>query len=433
MFRDLADINNDNHLTRDGFAVAIHLIHRKLSGGDLPYVLPSSLIPPSMRSSTPVSSKSLQDIPCKHPSVPLLSVDASRNPKSPLRSPLSSELVGPSNVTYIKPDDVPPALPPKSDLYQELMRENSTLKSRMEALLAQFKSQDEIQTQNDGLTRDHTNLLVKLKEMEQLTSQLLNERNQAAADFAQQNRRLSRRIADTEQAQSQITELKRHLGISTEENHHLTLRIREMQEAADALSLRTMNEVEDFRKQIEALEQDNEHLRSRALEMERSISQSQTSNSETDIRELRILMGDVTRENEELKKRLRDVEKSTTRLLLSTNDRALMDDLKRENQGLKLQILEMDEFTRQLQSSGEDNELRRMLEVVTRENEDLKGQLQEMEIAITQSQSSTRVEDLQTEIRRLKTEIRSLQVQIESSSLGTQEDNTIPPPAYDDT
>ncbi|RXW24903.1 hypothetical protein EST38_g952 [Candolleomyces aberdarensis] len=46
---DLGDINNDGRLTRDGFAVAMHLIEKKLAGGEIPAQLPPSLIPPSMR------------------------------------------------------------------------------------------------------------------------------------------------------------------------------------------------------------------------------------------------------------------------------------------------------------------------------------------------------------------------------------------------
>ncbi|EMD38668.1 hypothetical protein CERSUDRAFT_113843 [Gelatoporia subvermispora B] len=46
---DLADMNNDGRLTRDGFAVAMHLIQSKLNGKDLPSTVPASLIPPSMR------------------------------------------------------------------------------------------------------------------------------------------------------------------------------------------------------------------------------------------------------------------------------------------------------------------------------------------------------------------------------------------------
>ncbi|KAK0445420.1 hypothetical protein EV421DRAFT_318163 [Armillaria borealis] len=48
---DLADINNDGRLTRDGFAVALYLIKKKLAGIDVPVTLPPTLVPPSMRKS----------------------------------------------------------------------------------------------------------------------------------------------------------------------------------------------------------------------------------------------------------------------------------------------------------------------------------------------------------------------------------------------
>lgn len=49
---DLADINSDGRLTRDGFAIACHLIRKKLAGQPLPASLPPSLIPPSLRKQT---------------------------------------------------------------------------------------------------------------------------------------------------------------------------------------------------------------------------------------------------------------------------------------------------------------------------------------------------------------------------------------------
>ncbi|KAI8049477.1 hypothetical protein BDF22DRAFT_181495 [Syncephalis plumigaleata] len=49
---DLADINKSGRLTRDEFAVAMHLIHRQLRGQPLPSALPNSLIPPAMRTTT---------------------------------------------------------------------------------------------------------------------------------------------------------------------------------------------------------------------------------------------------------------------------------------------------------------------------------------------------------------------------------------------
>ncbi|KAG0279469.1 actin organization and endocytosis protein [Linnemannia exigua] len=45
----LADPNNHGKLNKDEFAVAMHLVYRKLNGGDVPPVLPDDLVPPSTR------------------------------------------------------------------------------------------------------------------------------------------------------------------------------------------------------------------------------------------------------------------------------------------------------------------------------------------------------------------------------------------------
>ncbi|KAJ7090190.1 hypothetical protein B0H15DRAFT_251083 [Mycena belliarum] len=49
---DLADMNNDGKLTRDGFAIAWYLIQKKRNGVPIPASLPPSLIPPSLRSAS---------------------------------------------------------------------------------------------------------------------------------------------------------------------------------------------------------------------------------------------------------------------------------------------------------------------------------------------------------------------------------------------
>lgn len=57
------DINNDGRLTRDGFAVAMHLIQGKLAGKEIPATLPQTLVPPSMRinGATSFSAPPLQE------------------------------------------------------------------------------------------------------------------------------------------------------------------------------------------------------------------------------------------------------------------------------------------------------------------------------------------------------------------------------------
>ncbi|KAH6918767.1 UBA/TS-N domain-containing protein [Coprinopsis sp. MPI-PUGE-AT-0042] len=59
---DLSDINNDGTLNRDCFAVAWHLIQTKLGGGEIPTVLPSSLVPPSMRGTVHQAHAPQQDL-----------------------------------------------------------------------------------------------------------------------------------------------------------------------------------------------------------------------------------------------------------------------------------------------------------------------------------------------------------------------------------
>ncbi|KAG8867620.1 hypothetical protein FRC20_005312 [Serendipita sp. 405] len=54
---DLSDMKNDGQLTKDTFAVALHLINTVLEGKELPAVLPPTLIPPSMRGSITSSSQ----------------------------------------------------------------------------------------------------------------------------------------------------------------------------------------------------------------------------------------------------------------------------------------------------------------------------------------------------------------------------------------
>jgi epidermal growth factor receptor substrate 15 len=49
--RDLADLHNDGRLTREGFAVAMHITNSRLAGNEIPLTLPPSLVPPSMRPS----------------------------------------------------------------------------------------------------------------------------------------------------------------------------------------------------------------------------------------------------------------------------------------------------------------------------------------------------------------------------------------------
>lgn len=314
---------------------------------------------------------------------------------------------------------------------ENLEQENTNLESYVKRLLDMVEAHSQVQTQNEELTRKNEGLAVKIRELENLTSQLVSEseKNTVAEDLTRQNKRLTRRIADMDTMRAQLTQSTRHLEISTRENENLKSKIQQMQETAEGTS-RLLDEAGGLGARVEALEEDNERLRSRASEMEESISHSQPSDTKANIRELRILMKDVTRENEDLKKRMRDVDRSTAQLLLS-QDHTVNDELRRQNQRLSLQVQELEQLTQKLQASSEDNELRRVLEHVTQENEGLKTRLRQSQQAIAQLQTgSTRTEEL---LGTLKTEIRNLKEQLQNAtSPQAREDPNVPPPAYDD-
>jgi len=97
--RDLSDINNDGRLTRDGFAVAMYLIQKKLGGQEVPDTLPPSLIPPSLRGSvgpSPFSPLPVQTQQQPEPVVDLFSFDDTPPPSTvqTQSSPQSRQITG---------------------------------------------------------------------------------------------------------------------------------------------------------------------------------------------------------------------------------------------------------------------------------------------------------------------------------------------------
>lgn len=112
-------MDNDGRLTKDKFAVAMHLIQARLGGKDLPTTLPQSLVPPAMRAArapAPAPKNPLQDllwddppssatqpqVPFAQPTGALSSVNTGR-PTSPpqaapmgMRDPFGGSLGGPT-------------------------------------------------------------------------------------------------------------------------------------------------------------------------------------------------------------------------------------------------------------------------------------------------------------------------------------------------
>lgn len=97
---DLADLTQDGVLTRDEFAIAMHLINDKLAGRALPNALPPSLLPPAPNAAAPTATSPTT---ATAPSVPAASSNDAAMPKTEAQRDLFSLL----------DSDVPPAAAPQ--------------------------------------------------------------------------------------------------------------------------------------------------------------------------------------------------------------------------------------------------------------------------------------------------------------------------------
>ena len=212
--------------------------------------------------------------------------------------------------------------------------------------------------------------------------------------------------------------------------------MKDARESAEAAATQSADQIRELTRRVEHLEEENEGLRSRAAAMERSISRSEPpSGSATNMHEMKVLMRDVTLENERVKRLLRRMQRSTAHLMMtSSTAQSVNDDLRRENQRLVVQVQELEQLTNQLQSSSEDVVLQRVLRDMTQENQELRARVRDMREEASRV-SSGRVQELEGEVAGFREEVGRLQGQLQSAVMSDgaqEEDSSVPPPAYDD-
>lgn len=106
---DLTDMNQSGTLTRDEFAVAMHLINDRISGKELPQELPTSLIPPSARSQTLPPQKEVKQTETQRDLFSLLDTDvpSSRlDVSSPFDDATVTAAPAPSNAKTLEPQNM---------------------------------------------------------------------------------------------------------------------------------------------------------------------------------------------------------------------------------------------------------------------------------------------------------------------------------------
>ena len=490
------DPNGNNRLTKDEFVVAMHLINRKVAGDEIPTSLPPSLVPRSIRSNgtqrtQPSSPSSLlahltkfksppppppKRVPSRvkrsHSLLPInstipvshLNVPTSPLPPNPIKSPkVQSSFPTPplspynnypeAEITSPFEDPVngtPPSRhhslraskPVPSDhsnnvALEEFEKEISRLTLQANSLFSQLTAQSNLQDVNESLRKERDSLKAEMREMERTVSEVLsaNDQNGSEEQYIQEIHRLSTELASKE-VEHETTQ--RMLAVLTEEDTDLRRQLRESQTA----TAKAKSEIEDLRRNVASRDGDITELRARLSDMGKEIEEGPESTSSNN-RELRVLLRDVTRENDSLKGRVRDMQESMEQLLLSTKSHAKFDEVERENRRLKAEIQELEMIATQLQqSSASNNKLNQqrhhnhqVSDETARENEQLKVQLQtgHRVFAEFQSNNESKIDELQRKLATMEHENNQLKMEIAGSSERGRADTSIPPPAYNDS
>jgi epidermal growth factor receptor substrate 15 len=471
----------------------MHLINRKVAGDEIPTSLPPSLVPPSMRSKgthslsppSPLSPKQLAKFkspppppPKRVPSrvkrshsllpinsatpdcIPRLNVPTSPLPSDPIKSPkVQSSFPTPplSPFNYPEADLTSPFEDPvngtspsrhhslqaskripfnhsNNEALEESKKEISRLTLQVDSLLSQLTAQNNLQDVNESLRKERDSLKAGMREMERTVSEVLsaNDQNGSEEQYIQEIHRLSTELASKE---GEHETSQRMLAVLTEEDTDLRRQLRESQ----AATAKAKSEIEGLRQNVASREGDITELRARLSDMGKEIEEGPESTSSNN-RELRVLLRDVTRENDSLKGQVRDMQESMEQLLLSTKSHAKFDEVERENRRLQAHIQELEMIATQLQQSSSNNLTQwrhhnhQVSDEAARENEQLKVKLQTGHRAFAEFRSNceSTIDELQRKLATMEHENNQLKLEVASSSERGQADNSVPPPAYND-
>ncbi|KAJ3765458.1 hypothetical protein FB446DRAFT_850129 [Lentinula raphanica] len=353
---DLADLNNDGRLTRDGFAVAMHLIQKKLAGGEIPPVLPPSLVPPSMRqqgtgsiAASPFSpiNQQMQHAPAPEPQKDLFSFDetppssaaATAGPFNVPMQPTGSQPQSQSSSAFVSPSNfASPSMYASPSLSQDPFASSASkdlLSDDEEHIAASHPLEDqsaEIGNTQNQLNSTNKSLATTKNERVSVEQTLANQAAQLSAlqtqlSSAKAAYETETKLLETlrERFASQTTEIeKTRTELITAESDLSAMRVEKAE--IEGSFLRDKEEVRDLNRkafeanhQIEALKVEIEKAKKEAKQQKGllAIAKKQLSSKEAErtkvqkeLAEAQAAAAAVTQEKEEVEAELEKVTKS---------------------------------------------------------------------------------------------------------------------------
>ncbi|KAI8354042.1 hypothetical protein BD560DRAFT_484518 [Blakeslea trispora] len=217
---DLADTKQRGALSRDEFAVAMHLIHQKLAGKPLPQTLPKTLVPPSQQQ--PQSS------PFGNAVAPSPSIFASPTPQSNrslIDDTTTSDLLGDFGDEKVSHETnqvnlMQNQISSLSSQTQNIGQQKATAESSLEQLTKQKK---ELEAQLANVRMTHESAVKDLNELQETVRREESEWDRVRAEYDAAQRQLNT-------VQSDIAQAKQTLENGRAETESLRRRVHEIQE-----------------------------------------------------------------------------------------------------------------------------------------------------------------------------------------------------------
>ncbi|CEP14105.1 hypothetical protein [Parasitella parasitica] len=272
---DLADIRQKGALSRDEFAVAMHLIHKRLAGGQLPQTLPKSLIPPSnipsLQQQSPFGAS-----PAFTPASPAIFSSPALAP-APTPAPVQQQrsLIDDSNTHDLLGDFGNDQVSHETNQVNILQNQISSLSMQTSDLGSQKQSAEstlerlgqqkkELEAQLTNVRMSHENAVKDLNEIQETVRREEGEWDQVRAEYDTAQQQLTA-------LQNEIAQVQQTLENGRAETESLRRRVNEIQQetntaTAELDKLRAQNKQQNMmldinRRQVTAAEQDRAQAR----------------------------------------------------------------------------------------------------------------------------------------------------------------------------
>ncbi|KAI8638865.1 hypothetical protein BD408DRAFT_422384 [Parasitella parasitica] len=300
---DLADIQQKGALSRDEFAVAMHLIHKRLAGEQLPQILPKTLIPPSNRPT--IQQSPFGNSPAFAPASPAVfaspapvshSLSLPPPPQQQQQQQQQRSLIDDGNAHDLLGDFGNDQISHETNQVNILQNQISSLSMQKADLSSQKQSAEgtlerlakqkkDLEAQLTNVRMAHESVVKDLNEIQETVRREEGEWDKVRAEYDAAQQQLTA-------LQNEIAQVQQTLQNGRAETESLRRRVNEIQQetnaaTADLEKMRAQNKQQNMmldinRRQVTAAEQDRAQARRHLEDYKMAGNLNQEEDNETD-------------------------------------------------------------------------------------------------------------------------------------------------------